>query len=465
MHSRIEINHILRFTCSTGLALFAAASMQAQGPGPGQPSLPSVAIDRRDYQDNISTTDRTIAPEPHPELEWSQNYGGTWEPGAENNNVSHVAYVKGTTPTINIRINNSNIKPVGGSLNFTDARLKIPGPNYTDPGPYYLPLSVSVSPASFTIPANSTVVLTASVNGLPDSIAVGALEVKYSMPLVYDPGGANISGTDNGTHGNWQTWERICVLDSTPIGLQQLPWTDFLEYTCRWAFGASGTNQVLKEMTRGIHYSNRSPWNRLAYDPTISAAYWPVFNNGSLVSKFNLTTLLTYLRNPIDKAAPAVWAKGDCRDFAAILHIALASQGASSSCILVEAQSYPAFAYWPLCPAGTDSTITSPINSSNSSKSGSYESNMFTFHVLVDSSNGLRYDSSSSYLWSTTGSIWVNPAFEWSGSTYWQRSSSPYFGLVYHSTNLYDFTVSPAHSGSEQVALSSIPNLIPSGVS
>jgi hypothetical protein len=438
---------------------FAAALPQINPPGgggpPGLPSLQHVGIDQKDYQGNVQTTERSIFPTPHPAIEYNQ------APGF-NVQVSHIAYVKGGSASVKLRVFNRRVNPVSGSLAFTQARLMVPGPNYTDPGPHYLPVSLSVSGGSFSLQPNGTAELTATISGLPSHVAVGALQVQYNMPLTENPGTPQALQADNGTQGNWQTWERICVLDAAPIGLQAVPWTDFLEYTCRWAFGASGTTEVLREMTRGIHYSNRSPWNRHFYNPALPK-YWTWVR-----TYYDLSKYLFDIGDPTQSSWPSHWVELDCQDFAGLLFLAFQSHGKESFCREVESAQTAKFTTWPMCRAGMDSTIVGPVDSADSSKSGSYGSFTFNMHLITVASSGV-YDSSSSYLWSNDGWTWVNPAWAWGASSHWQRSNWPHYGLVYRGTNSgtadkFDFNTLPLGIDSQSVVPTINDNVSPTVV-
>ena len=100
---------------------FAAALPQINPPGgggppPGLPSLENVGIDQKDYQGNVQTTQSSIFPSPHPAIEYNQ------APGS-NVQVSHIAYVKGGSASVKLRVYNRRTNPISGSLAFTDARL------------------------------------------------------------------------------------------------------------------------------------------------------------------------------------------------------------------------------------------------------------------------------------------------------------------------------------------------------
>jgi hypothetical protein len=71
---------------------------------------------------------------------------------------------------------------------------------------------------------------------------------------------------NNGTNGSYFGFERMCFLDTSPVGLMQPVWADLAEYSCRWAFGSSegflhwplclaGSNSAID-----INYSDWIPW-------------------------------------------------------------------------------------------------------------------------------------------------------------------------------------------------------------
>lgn len=441
-----------------GFTPLALAQMPPEDPG----AMPNVAIDRLDYQGNLRTTDRFTAPAMDPEVEVVSQFGGNWEPGVVPVSLSHVAYVKGATASIKIRINNCNGQIVTGSLTFTQARLAVPGPSAVDPGPYYLPLTMT--PSSFIIPPNSTVEVTTTVNGLPAHVAVGGLQVKYDMPLVRDPGGANHTG-NNGTNGNWEAWQRICILDATPIGLQAVPWTDFLEYTCRWAYGASGSSSVREEMTKGIHFGQYTPFNRFQYDPGVNY-FWDLPKYATSTVPYLLSLLLWELGSPLDLQT-AGWIQVDCRDINGLLQIALSSQGVNSECVVVMSfwtieHQHTGYYYWPLCRAGNDPSVTWPIMN-NGYRAGNYRSSGFNFHVIVES-DSLRYDSAASYFYKHDGSLWGLPAFHWDASTYWQSYNLLKTGHAFSRQVPFNWLVFPFGAGNEAVPQVLITDIHPSQV-
>lgn len=219
---------------------------------------------------------------------------------------------------------------------------------------------------------------------------------------------------NNGTLGSYDSWERLFLVDATPIEPQAVPWADYLEYTCRWAFGSSLATHVKREMTYGMHYSNRSSTARTRYDPMKPAYFYPVYiENGGMAECFydlgNLTASLD----------TEFWTPLDCREFAEGLQLALNQHGVAAGAEYLKPIE-GGFATNLLCPAGTDSTLIA-----------NYSMFLFGFHVTAKWS-GLNLDASSSYHWSPWGVVTMNPAHDWGLPEYWQNwTGSEMLGLVF----------------------------------
>lgn len=412
-------------------ALCAPAAFSQGGPpgGGGPPPLsnhPGVYLEQRDFQGNRTTTERTIFPNPHPAIEYSFTTN-------QVTNVTHVAYTKGSTITAQVRFKNDTDFPFSGNLNLISARLACPG---LQSGTEYLPLTISSSQTSLTLPPGGGASVTVTIGGAPNYIAVGGLEVKYSLILMKNPGPDQEGPYENGTgQSGWENWVRVCLLDSTPIGLQAVPWTDFLEYTCRWAFGASGTTQVLSEMTKGIHYSGRvSPNNTLRYSGAVGR-FWLLEPTSTTGGSYDLTKYLNIINgsNPYQKT-------GNCADFAGLLHLAVLSHGIQTDCLSMRAESTEFFTTWPLCPAGSDPSITFPRSYS---LAGNYNAASFRFHVVVIRSEDSVYDASNAYYFGLTGNNWYKPALAWSSTDFWQKSTNPHWGLTFSTGPSFVFSDLP----------------------
>jgi hypothetical protein len=217
-------------------------------------------------------------------------------------------------------------------------------------------------------------------------------------------------------------------------------WADLAEYSCRWAFGATTSAQVRQQMTEGMHFSNRCPWNQNVYNSTvmnIHGGFGPV----------KLGVYLTGMNDPWIPMPPntAITYETDCRGFAAILKLAMQAQGTEAIVQRVERSerdwmNHPLkFYYWPLCPAGLD-----PASDNNFSDLRSSDEGWFNFHVVVQS-NGQRYDSAPSYKYNLNGTSRRNPVWDWDLAPHWQSPSGGEFrGLVYSKTYKCAFNYSPS---------------------
>jgi hypothetical protein len=253
--------------------------------------------------------------------------------------------------------------------------------------------------------------VTLTFTGLPDHVALGDLEVRYDLPLASDPGGGQ---GNNGSGEAFVKFTRVFLLDAQPVGLQQIPWADFLEYTCRWAWGAAGANDLKEKMTRGMHYSNRSADARLWYGPFQSnyTYYYVPTNPFVCHSKLGQFTYdMQFNSDP--------WVVLDCADFATLLELASRSQGHPLTAVRQDPQDLQGFVTNKMCKAGNDSTDIDQ-----------YEEFPFNFHVV---NWWGAYDASSSYLKDLGGANYMNPPVDWSNLDHWQIwAAGAWQGLVKH---------------------------------
>lgn len=311
--------------------------------------------------------------------------------------------MQGENIVVKVRWKNTNSFALSGTLTWQAARLEVPGPNYTYPGPYYLDLTVPSGSVNVNMPANGgTFETTLTLTGTPEYVAVGGLQVKFNMPSTDGEGWGN-----NGTNGNYIGWERVCFRRSTPTSPMGVPWADLAEFACRWSFGFSTYEDVRREMTRGMHYSAYSPWNRNEY-----TGEEPLVWNGTTAGKVNLSAYLHTLGDPWnDSYLGMVWAEMDCRDFTALLKFALAIHGVEGEAQRIkQSTGNGSFAFWPLCPAGS-SAIAPPAQ---------YWFDIFQYHFTV-LSDSMHYDAAAAYWWDIYGLAWYKPAYDWHTNAYWQN--------------------------------------------
>jgi hypothetical protein len=254
--------------------------------------------------------------------------------------------------------------------------------------------------------------------GCPNYVAVGGLCLKFDLPLTN-----GVQNGNNGTNGSYFGFERMCFLDTSPVGLMQPVWADLAEYSCRWAFGSSGATQVKKNMTLGMHYSLRCPNNTTLYNPSITSI-WENPNHPLYLSLY-----LFGMDNPWNAVGSY---ELDCRAFASVLMCSMQIHGVSAVTDRLQSV-YEGFLHWPLCLAGSNSAIDINYSDWIPWLGG------FRYHVMVrvgDLTSGMVYDASSSYKYGIAGSYWRQPAWEWGAPVYWQNPGNNSFpGLAFHNTN------------------------------
>ncbi|MCC6404355.1 MAG: hypothetical protein IT207_10140 [Fimbriimonadaceae bacterium] len=297
---------------------------------------------------------------------------------------------------------NDNPFRLVGTMTLNWAKLVCPGPNTEGPPgswsnpPFDIPLGFSPATTPVDLAAyGGSQNITYTFSGLPNHVALGDLEVAYDLPLQRE---GLFEWGENGETGKWT---RVFLTDSTPVGAQGIPWADFLEYTCRWAWGAAGASDLRVKMTRGMHYSNRCADRRLLY--RYDYPRFAVLQADSTYQYFlgDLTRLLDLPSS----------AELDCNDFAAGLQLALSSHGTSAEVIVMSEDGTggsTGFATNPLCQAGDDSTNL-----------GNYYSFPFNYH-MVTRSGGETFDTSSSYDFDTLGSPYQNPPTFWAEDPHWR---------------------------------------------
>ncbi|MEQ1823643.1 MAG: hypothetical protein ABL949_14130 [Fimbriimonadaceae bacterium] len=330
-----------------------------------------------------------------------------------------IAWLKGTTGTVKLRIRNYRPIPVVGSITMQALRLQVPN----DAGGWDV-VALTVSPTtsqSFYIPTGASTEFTYTYTGLPNHVALGILEAKYDMPCHDEENGA---GPNNGTNGNFEPWEWQYVLDAAPIGLQAIPWADFLQYACRWGYGAIGAADVKVNMTNGMHLSTRSPAHRLQYVSALKVKYVieavndkvpPYDPNDVTPGKLKVK----WFTSDMD-SSPTVYMQ--CDEFSAYLQLAMAAHG-----VTTESRRYHGyngnvlhdFTTNLICPANFDRN-----------NPGNYATPTFHNHVAV-ADVGDRYDSSCSSWKTPYGVLHKNPAAPFGFPAWFQNviSGVPY-GLV-----------------------------------
>jgi hypothetical protein len=412
------IRYLVTRSSAVALALLAHAVGWAQTLDP--PTLHDFHVAKLDYQGHIPTSNR----------HWYYSEHGPNQPAAEFDMldpnrpgilVHGAAYVRGPSSiAVEVTLWNDTDQPVTGEFAAQEARLRAPRNKLwweSDGIQYWEFLSLGASPSSvpLNIAAFGTQTFTLTFSGLPNHVALGALQVRYNMPL-----SNGIGMYENGTKGGFATWPWIYLLDRQPVGRQEVPWTDFLNYTCRWAYGAAGAD-LPEKLTYGTHVSNRLGNAKLLYDP--GQQYWFIHyilqdaNDpfGGATAEVDLaffTTAMDAFNFPFNAVAM------QCMDFGGILATAFHSHGREHQISRLWGVDFPyivSFRTNGMCPAGTDR--------SNGANYGPFT---FAFHVVA-SSEGTCFDSSSSYLRDLSFATHMNPAPGWTLPSYW-RVYNPFGG-------------------------------------
>lgn len=376
----------LRFLLPLLVLIAIGATTQTSYP----PALQDINLVVRDYASNIQATDRdwyyldssgdelAAGGGQHPSVEWDNQPNR--RPGP---NVNGVAYPKATTSLqLTIKFRNDRQAAVTGSLTMEAVRLKIPTNDPNNPWEYTTLGFSPTSAQSVSLAANGgTQSFTYTFSSLPTTVSLGVIQVKYNLPIHEEEG----TWCNNGTHGGYVDWEWLYKVAATPTGLQTVPWTDFLNYSCRWAYGASTESETRTELTRGMHYSNRSPAHFLVYD---AGHTWTYVNYDTGKLKLRTFTLALDQNDYINM---------DCHEFAQILRCAMQSQGYSGDSVQYAAQQYISGAWQNvdfltnrICPAGSDST-----KNGQNGDPDYYDEEEFVVHVVFTSGD-YRFDSSNS---------------------------------------------------------------------
>jgi hypothetical protein len=400
-------------------ALIAASAFvcpQAQTPpGTGLGRFADIDFVVRDYSGNLVATDSNwfyldLANNPisgngaHPAIEFDGRNSSVRRPGP---NVPGVAYVRtATTASISLQLYSERLRNMTGTFTPQAARLAVPN---QAGGLDYIPLGINTTPQSVSLSQYGYCALNVQLSNLPNFVSLGRIQVKYNLPLTEAVTGAT---GNNGTGTGYESWEMMYRLDSSPVGLLAVPWVDFLDYTCRWAYGSAGSGMVKTNMTYGMHYSNRTPTHRLKYDPTQP---WDYLKQNQITGQF---MFMCY--DFVSAMNSSEYVSLDCNGFGTVLSQAMASQGVASDTMghyfYQDGTGYIDFVTNRLCRAGQDSTITSydvPLN--------------FTHHTMTCMEYA-RYDASSSYLYKLDGSIHKNPVAGWLMPDYFYNL--PSVGLV-----------------------------------
>lgn len=370
------------------------------------------SIVERDYTNNLTATDS--------DWFYLDAYGDTQDPvvgqgyypsleyeAGRGFQIGDVVYTKSSSIQITLKFKNMHPNTITANLAFSAFRIAVPpGPNR--PSTTYLNLTPPSSQQFTCSGSGGTATVTISVTGVPSYVTLGQLQWQGTLTAV--------SGITPGTNLwaaplGWGTWEDMYFVDASPVGLQGVPWTDLLAWTCSWAHGESGTSDVADALTFGIYWD--TPW---VYDPSnvYYTYYDPAFLDAFDSDEFGFA---------LKDALGAEYLNVDCRDQSNLLQLSFATQGISGGTRILEAtDGLDIFGFITNIACGVGNDATSLMN---------YEVFEFAFHqVLVLSSS--VYDGVAAQWTDLSGASYANPPMGWNLSNYWQTSdgSGGFYGLT-----------------------------------
>lgn len=305
-----------------------------------------------------------------------------------------VVATRGSSVTLEIQFFNPQFVFQSGTWTVAGARLRIPGV----PSDTLVPLTVT-SGGTVNIAPFSFGSINVTVSGLPNYVALGTLEIDAKVEgdeLLWNTGG-------------YAPWDQFYITYQTPVEHQEVPWTEMLGYSCLWALGESSLADVCEEETYGLYWGDVFAYN---LGTEVVPPNW-------------VETRLTdpnYLKFKLKKLHEDLFTSGtqaaNCVDVSDFLHLILASQGVDSQLqqlfhVTGNPPEIKAYITQKACPIGSDG-----------SQSGLYFQFKFTMHQQAIPSSGVC-DAALAYECDRSGNLFMNPAANWTMTSYWQSGSSP----------------------------------------
>ncbi|MBI5708595.1 MAG: hypothetical protein HZC36_16540 [Armatimonadetes bacterium] len=264
-------------------------------------------------------------------------------------------------------------------------------------------------PQSRTVsfPPLSNTYLTITIDGVPDSVAYGNLEyLMHIYATAGAPPGLDVLQDPYGG-GGYQT-VRLYLVDEAPLGKQQVPWTDLLEYACDWACFQAYEWPVKVQCTKGMFWA--SPWD---YSGS-GVWFWSEAYDNPLDPSD--PTVTYYLSDAVSSISPNM----DCKDCSGFLTLAFAALGHNAIPVRLKAQSWSSFWTNPVAGMGSSAMNDSAYGFVN-----------WTHHQIAANSV-LMYDSAAAQRLDLNGDSYYNPPASWVLGGYWQTGVPPsILGLVY----------------------------------
>jgi|GEM_PF-5353937 len=410
----MNINRLLKLSGLMLFLLFIAISAAQRGP-----SNPALLLDvQRDYTGNIRATDRMWF---YKDANGNNlpNGGGQYPliEVPENNNLgitsTKAVYVRGDDVVVKVKL-----KTYLGAPDAVVGTLTVDQAKYVSNGTEN---SISVSgPGTVSVPGSGgSQEITLTFSGLPNFVSKGQLKFRYFVTLTQASGTNPTGYIAWGQTSSAALWpDTLYITDQTPTGLQTVPWTDLLGFSCSWAQGQTGMTNVRNQLAYGIYWGN---WVYSANSP-----HYTTYVNGSFQNqRFNLKDCLEEISNE----------NMDCQDFSNLFSLSAMGQGHSPAIkrVIIPGGD-PAFKTNKTCPSSLIPTIPSM-----------YSQYVFNFHQIAFLSGVV--DTTSAHWTDSNGSLYQYPPVGWDLLSFWQVPQLNYFleyrGLVFGPPNATTPTVAP----------------------
>lgn len=399
----MNINRLLKW--SGFLSLFLLATFSAAQRSPSNPAL---LLDvQRDYTSNIRATDR--------DWFYKDANGDNLPAGGgqyplievpENNTLgidkTNAVYVRGNNIVVKVKLKTylNNPNSVVGTLTLDQAKYVSNGTENT--------ITIS-GPSTVSVPGSGgSQEITLTFSGLPNFVSKGQLKFRYFVTLT-QPSGSNptdyIAWGQTSTAAVWP--DTFYITDQTPTGLQTIPWTDLLYYSCTWAHGKVGVTDVSWELTFGTFWNSPIIYSQSnhGYFESIQGDEYRYHRSAALDDFYSLGL-----------------AEMDCQDTSGFLHQLEQSQGFSPTIVRIKYSGGRGLSTNYICPIGSDATQL-PV----------YIPYIFGGHQMIILTGAI--DPTFAQYRTPAGVDYYNPPHDWAFSFYLQNFPyyypSPIYGLVF----------------------------------